>query len=179
MSGVKRAWQREGRTVTAFVQDAVAKSLPRKRPPHRLMHSASSVKTGKRRASNSPRMRKGRWYRITGREVRKADISLVDWSPSKRSEQAGMRPAVVVRTDAANLNPRYPNTVFQEKTGRNMVKYSNSLLEHLYRTMVRIRSCEESLVEPILGGEVRCPCQLYSGQEAIAAGICASLNEND
>jgi pyruvate dehydrogenase E1 component alpha subunit len=60
-----------------------------------------------------------------------------------------------------------------------MMKYSNTVLEHLYRTMVRIRLCEESLVEPILGGEVRCPCHLYSGQEAVAAGICASLNESD
>lgn len=45
--------------------------------------------------------------------------------------------------------------------------------------MVRIRFCEESLVEPILTGEVRCPCHLCSGEEAIAVGICASLNEDD
>ncbi len=59
------------------------------------------------------------------------------------------------------------------------LKYPRELLEHLYRAMVRIRFCEESLVEPIVKGEVRCPCHLYSGQEAIAAGICASLNEDD
>jgi TPP-dependent pyruvate/acetoin dehydrogenase alpha subunit len=59
------------------------------------------------------------------------------------------------------------------------MKYSTELLQNLYRTMVRIRLCEESLVEPILQGEVRCPCHLYSGQEAVAAGICASLNEDD
>lgn len=57
--------------------------------------------------------------------------------------------------------------------------YSQDLLERLYRIMVRIRLCEESLVEPILAGEIRCPCHLYSGEEAIAAGICASLNEDD
>ena len=34
-------------------------------------------------------------------------------------------------------------------------------------------------MEPILRGEVRCPCHLYSGEEAIAAGICASLDEKD
>jgi pyruvate dehydrogenase E1 component alpha subunit len=45
--------------------------------------------------------------------------------------------------------------------------------------MVRIRLCEESLVEPIMQKEVRCPCHLYSGQEAIAVGICASLRESD
>ena len=57
--------------------------------------------------------------------------------------------------------------------------YPKNLLESLYRTMVRIRLCEESLVEPISIGKVRCPCHLYSGQEAVAAGICASLNEED
>jgi len=59
------------------------------------------------------------------------------------------------------------------------VTYSRGLLENLYRDMARIRLCEESFVEPILDGEVRCPCHLYSGEEAIAVGICASLNEND
>lgn len=39
--------------------------------------------------------------------------------------------------------------------------------------------CEESLVEPIKKDEVKCPCHLYSGQEAIAAGVCAALTEKD
>ncbi|MFA4902770.1 MAG: thiamine pyrophosphate-dependent dehydrogenase E1 component subunit alpha [Desulfobaccales bacterium] len=59
------------------------------------------------------------------------------------------------------------------------MSYSKNLLESLYRTMIRIRLCEESLVEPISRGKIRCPCHLYSGQEAVAAGICASLNESD
>ena len=45
--------------------------------------------------------------------------------------------------------------------------------------MVRIRLCEESLVESILNGDVRTPCHLYSGQEAIAAGVCACLDKSD
>src|SRR3989338_4566401 len=60
-----------------------------------------------------------------------------------------------------------------------MIKYSGKFLENLYRTMLRIRLCEESLVEPILKGEVKCPCHLYSGQEAIATGVCAALDEKD
>jgi len=49
----------------------------------------------------------------------------------------------------------------------------------LYREMVRIRVCEESLVEPILSGEVRCPVHLCTGQEAVAAGVCAALEKKD
>ena len=41
------------------------------------------------------------------------------------------------------------------------------LLKDLYRTMVRIRYSEESLVNPILNHEIVCPCHLYSGQEAV------------
>lgn len=59
------------------------------------------------------------------------------------------------------------------------MSYSVELLENFYRTMVRIRVCEESLVGPILTGEIRTPCHLYSGQEAVAAGICSSLNKDD
>lgn len=54
----------------------------------------------------------------------------------------------------------------------------NDLLK-MYRTMYRIRLCEESLVDPILKGEVRCPVHLYSGEEAIATGVCAALSKSD
>ena len=43
--------------------------------------------------------------------VRRGDIWVVDWSPGRGSEQSGLRPAVVVQTDAANLNLAYPNTI--------------------------------------------------------------------
>ena len=49
----------------------------------------------------------------------------------------------------------------------------------LFRTMVRIRLCEESFVEPILAGEILCPVHLYTGQEAVAAGVCAALRKED
>ncbi|MFX0197394.1 MAG: thiamine pyrophosphate-dependent enzyme, partial [Candidatus Hodarchaeota archaeon] len=60
-----------------------------------------------------------------------------------------------------------------------MRKYSKGFLEKMYRTMVRIRLCEESFVEPILKGEVKCPVHLYSGQEAIATGVCITLKQSD
>jgi pyruvate dehydrogenase E1 component alpha subunit len=56
---------------------------------------------------------------------------------------------------------------------------SADILEFLYRTMLRIRFTEESLVEPILNGDIRTPCHLYSGQEAIATGVCAALTKDD
>jgi len=42
---------------------------------------------------------------------KRGEIWLVDWSPGRGSGQLGKRPAVVVQTDAANRNPRYPNTI--------------------------------------------------------------------
>ncbi len=63
--------------------------------------------------------------------------------------------------------------------GDLMKEYSKEFLRQLYRTMLRIRLCEESFVEPILNGDVHCPVHLYSGEEAIATGICASLKESD
>jgi mRNA-degrading endonuclease toxin of MazEF toxin-antitoxin module len=45
------------------------------------------------------------------KEVRRGDIWVVDRAPGRGCEQAGMRPAAVVQTDAANLSPRYPSTI--------------------------------------------------------------------
>jgi mRNA interferase MazF len=44
-------------------------------------------------------------------DPRRGQVWLVDWSPGRGSEQLGRRPALVVQTDAANANPRYPNTI--------------------------------------------------------------------
>lgn len=49
----------------------------------------------------------------------------------------------------------------------------------LYRTMVMIRFAEESFVPVILDGTVRCPAHLYSGQEAVATGLCGALEVKD
>ena len=57
--------------------------------------------------------------------------------------------------------------------------YDPEFLMGLYRTMLRIRLCEESLVAPIVSGEVRCPVHLYSGEEAVATGVCAALESTD
>ncbi len=57
--------------------------------------------------------------------------------------------------------------------------YSKDFLENLYRMMLRIRICEESLVDPILKREIHCPVHLYSGQEAVATGVGAALEQKD
>src|SRR5207302_8154132 len=42
---------------------------------------------------------------------RRGELWLVDWTPGRGSKQIGRRPALVIQTDAANTNPRYPNTI--------------------------------------------------------------------
>ena len=45
--------------------------------------------------------------------------------------------------------------------------------------MLRIRTFEERLAEAIEQGEVKTPCHLCIGQEAIATGVCAALQKSD
>ena len=60
-----------------------------------------------------------------------------------------------------------------------MSEIPERIVRYMYRTMVRIRICEESFVEPILDRTIRCPVHLCSGEEAIATGVCAALSEDD
>ena len=59
------------------------------------------------------------------------------------------------------------------------MRITNTTLRDLYHSMLRIRYCEESLVKPIESGEVRCPVHLCTGQEAVSAGVCAALKQDD
>jgi pyruvate dehydrogenase E1 component alpha subunit len=59
------------------------------------------------------------------------------------------------------------------------MKYDPKLLKNLYKTMLRIRLCEESFIDPISDKEIKCPVHLYSGEEAVAAGVCAALDKDD
>lgn len=43
--------------------------------------------------------------------IQRGEIYWLDWNPSRGSEQAGRRPALVVQTDVANHKPHYPLTV--------------------------------------------------------------------
>lgn len=60
-----------------------------------------------------------------------------------------------------------------------VMEYPVRLMLDLFSTMLRIRECEEGLVEPIKKREILTPCHLYTGQEAVAAGVMACLNDRD
>ena len=61
----------------------------------------------------------------------------------------------------------------------SLVDISPETLLELYRMMLVIRQTEERLAEALLADEIRCPVHLYTGQEAVAAGVCAHLNKDD
>ena len=52
-------------------------------------------------------------------------------------------------------------------------------MRSLYSMMVLIRQTEEAIADLVESKEIKTPCHLYIGQEAIAAGVCAALNKND
>jgi pyruvate dehydrogenase E1 component alpha subunit len=53
------------------------------------------------------------------------------------------------------------------------------ILREMYVTMLRIRVFEEEVAEGCREGKVICPAHLYTGQEAVAAGVCANLRRDD
>jgi acetoin:2,6-dichlorophenolindophenol oxidoreductase subunit alpha len=58
-------------------------------------------------------------------------------------------------------------------------KLSQDVMLDLYKQMLRIRLCEESLVDLILNGGIRCPVHMCTGQEAVPVGICKALDKKD
>ena len=51
--------------------------------------------------------------------------------------------------------------------------------QSLLRMMLLIRAVEERIGELVSAGEIKTPCHLSIGQEAIAAGVCAALGRQD
>jgi TPP-dependent pyruvate/acetoin dehydrogenase alpha subunit len=62
---------------------------------------------------------------------------------------------------------------------RNGQTLSFDQLMWLFNAMLRIRLVEERVAGLIETKEVRTPCHLCIGQEAVAAGVCAALNRDD
>jgi acetoin:2,6-dichlorophenolindophenol oxidoreductase subunit alpha len=54
-----------------------------------------------------------------------------------------------------------------------------ALLLRMYRSMLLIRATEERIAQLVDEQRFGCPTHLYTGQEAIAAGVCAALNRTD
>ena len=59
------------------------------------------------------------------------------------------------------------------------MKLSGERLESLYTTMVKIRRFDERTVELFNQGLVKGTAHSYVGEEAVAAGACAALREDD
>ncbi len=55
----------------------------------------------------------------------------------------------------------------------------NQTRKSLYETMTRIRAFEERVRKEFAGGKLPGFVHLYAGQEAVAAGVCASLRPTD
>ncbi len=49
--------------------------------------------------------------RLNSGSTRRGEIYWLDWNPSRGSEQAGRRPALIIQEDAASANPNYPLTI--------------------------------------------------------------------
>jgi len=59
------------------------------------------------------------------------------------------------------------------------MNYQPEFLKSMFQMMVRIRTFEDSLLEPILSRKIYTPCHLCSGQEAVAVGVCMALTHDD
>ncbi len=53
------------------------------------------------------------------------------------------------------------------------------VLRQFYTVMLRIRRFEERAADLVEAGEIKTPCHLYIGQEAIATAVCAALRLDD
>lgn len=52
-------------------------------------------------------------------------------------------------------------------------------LKRMYSTMLKIRMYEEAIGKAVENKEIKTPCHLSIGQEAISVGVCENLNKND
>ncbi len=65
------------------------------------------------------------------------------------------------------------------ETGSTGLASDSDTLLGILTSMMRVRECELAIAEMSAKGEVVCPVHLYVGQEAIACGVCATLQADD
>ena len=65
------------------------------------------------------------------------------------------------------------------KPAANAACVSTTWLLDRWHSMMLIRRAEEAIADMVEKGEASCPCHLYIGQEAVAAGVCAALTTAD
>ena len=63
--------------------------------------------------------------------------------------------------------------------GRSNLRLSVEEMEGFYRTMARVRGFDQKVAELFETGEIKGTAHSYVGQEAVAAGVCASLTGRD
>lgn len=56
---------------------------------------------------------------------------------------------------------------------------STEVLISMYKKMVEIRLVEERIGDLVSKGEIKTPCHLYIGEEAVATGVCSNLRKDD
>ena len=61
----------------------------------------------------------------------------------------------------------------------NILDADSSLLVRHLRAMLLIRYAEEKIADEYVAGNIKCPCHLGIGQEAVAVGVAASLRKSD
>src|SRR3989338_5610733 len=66
-----------------------------------------------------------------------------------------------------------------KKNDQTVIDISLAQLSELYRGMLKIRVAEEWIAQAVRRGEIKCPVHLCTGQEAVAVGVCAHLNDRD
>ena len=83
-------------------------------------------------------------------------------------------------TTAPIASPSIPSTAAaSHPSGPATDWLATEWLMDLWESMMLIRRAEESIAEMVETGEASCPCHLYIGQEAVAAGVCAALTPRD
>lgn len=61
----------------------------------------------------------------------------------------------------------------------NIIGVTVEEMKQLLTTMMRIRHFEETIADLVLDHKIITPCHLYTGQEAVATGVCYALNKDD